>query len=174
MYPQYWVDEDEEDGKNKFEGELLGTLFDRFRKKVKYSYTKVTDNEVGKRLVEGLHKLLPNDINAIVYNFVDMLSHARTEVKMIKELAKDEAAYRSLTLSWYNHSPLKELLVKLKSEDVKVVITTDHGTTCVQNAIKVVGDKGVNTNLRYKVGKNMAYNAKEVFEIKKPESYNFV
>lgn len=168
-YPKYWVDDDSEEGKNLYEGELIGTLFERFRQKVKYSYHKVSDADAGKRLLENLHAIMDNDINAIVFNFVDMLSHARTEVKMIKELAKDEAAYRSLTLSWYMHSALKELLIRLKDENVKVIITTDHGTTRVQNAVKVVGDRNVNTNLRYKQGKNLGYEAKEVFEIKQPE-----
>ena len=168
-YPQYWVDDDSDEGKNMYEAELLGTLFDRFRKKVKFSYHKITDAEGGKRLLEGYHTLMGNDLNAVVFNFVDMLSHARTEVKMIKELAKDEAAYRSLTLSWYNHSVLRDLLIRLKDENVKVVITTDHGTTRVQNAVKVVCDRGVSTNLRYKQGKNLGYQAKEVFEIKQPE-----
>ncbi len=169
MFPQYWVDEGSEDGKNKYEAELIGTFFERFREKVKYSYSKITDVESGKRLLDGFHHMMNNDLNAIVFNFVDMLSHARTDMKMIKELAKDEAAYRSLTLSWYNHSSLKVLLQKLRNENVKVVLTTDHGTVRVQHPIKVLGDKNVNTNLRYKQGKSLSYNSKEVFEVKRPE-----
>ncbi|MCU4162720.1 PglZ domain-containing protein [Carboxylicivirga caseinilyticus] len=169
MFPQFWVDEDEEEGKNQYEEELLGTLFDRFRKKASYSYHKITDNEGGKNMLDNLHSLLENDLNAIVFNFVDMLSHARTEVKMIKELARDEAAYRSLTLSWFNHSSLRELLQRLKEEDVTIILTTDHGTTRAQNPVKVIGDRNVNTNLRYKQGKNLAYKEKEVFEIKQPD-----
>jgi len=169
MYPELWVDEDREEGKNQHEEALLGTLFERFRKKYNYSYHKITDSEGGKELLDHLHRLLDNDLNAVVFNFVDMLSHARTEVKMIKELARDESAYRSLTQSWYNHSPLRELLQRLKDEDVTIVLTTDHGTTRAQNPVKVIGDRSVNTNLRYKQGKNLAYNEKEVFEIKQPD-----
>ena len=168
-YPQYWVDDDSDEGKNKYENELLGTLLNRLRKTHSYSYRKISDSEAGKSLLDELHLLMDNDLNAIVFNFVDMLSHARTEVKMIKELARDEAAYRSLTQSWYNHSPLKELLTRLRNENVKIVLTTDHGTARVQNAVKVVGDRNVNTNLRYKQGKNLSYNAKEVFEVLKPK-----
>ncbi|TRX72030.1 bifunctional response regulator/alkaline phosphatase family protein [Carboxylicivirga sp. M1479] len=167
-YPQYWVDDDSEEGKNKYESELLGTLLERFRMKNSYAYRKITDSDAGKNLLDDLHKLLKNDLNAIVFNFVDMLSHARTEVKMIKELARDEAAYRSLTQSWYMHSPLRELLHRLKEEDVKIVLTTDHGTTRVQNPVKVIGDRAVNTNLRYKQGKNLSYKSKEVYEILNP------
>lgn len=169
MYPDLWVDEDREEGKNQNEEALLGTLFERFRKKYNYSYHKITDSDGGKELLDHLHRLLDNDLNAVVFNFVDMLSHARTEVKMIKELARDESAYRSLTQSWYNHSPLRELLQRLKEEDVTIVLTTDHGTTRAQNPVKVIGDRSVNTNLRYKQGKNLAYNEKEVFEIKQPD-----
>ncbi len=169
MFPEYWLDEDEEGGKNQFENELLGTFFKRFRKPYSHVYRKITDNDYGKRMLEQLPELLNNDLIAVVFNFVDMLSHARTEVKMIKELAANEAAYRSLTRSWYSHSVLRELLLKLKNENVKVVITTDHGTIRVQNPIKVVGDKKISLNLRYKQGKNLNYNPKEVFAIKDPD-----
>jgi DNA-binding response OmpR family regulator len=168
MFPQYWVDDDSEEGKNKYEGELLGTLLDRFRLKHSYAYRKISDSDAGKNLLDELHILQQNDLNAIVFNFVDMLSHARTEMKMIKELARDEAAYRSLTQSWFEHSSLKELLQRLKNENVKIVLTTDHGTTRVQNPVKVVGDRNVNTNLRYKQGKNLSYKTKEVFDVLKP------
>jgi CheY-like chemotaxis protein len=169
LFPQYWVDDEDEGSKNQFESELLQSQFDRLRKKHRFNYHKINEPESGKKVVDNFKQLLDNDLNVIVFNFVDMLSHARTEMKMIKELAGDEAAYRSLTYSWYLHSPLRDLLKKLASEKVKVIITTDHGTIRVDNAIKVVGDRNVNTNLRYKLGKNLAYNPKEVFEVKTPE-----
>ncbi|MFT3737535.1 MAG: bifunctional response regulator/alkaline phosphatase family protein [Breznakibacter sp.] len=169
MYPQYWVDDDEEGSKNQFEQELLQTQIDRYRRKHKFAYHKINDPETGKKVVDGFKSLMTNDLNVIVFNFVDILSHARTEMKMIRELAGDEAAYRSLTMSWYMHSSLRDLLKKLAAENVTVVITTDHGTIRVGNPVKVVGDRNVNTNLRYKQGKNLAYNPKEVFEVKTPE-----
>lgn len=169
MYPQFWTEEEDEGSKNQYESELLRTFFERFRKNIKYGYYKVNDAESGKRLIDLLPRFLQNQFNAFVFNFVDMLSHARTEVKMIKELAADEPAYRSLTQSWFRHSPLRELLDRLKEKGVKIVITTDHGTIKVTNAVKVVGDKAVNTNLRFKQGRNLGYNPKEVFEIKQPE-----
>jgi DNA-binding response OmpR family regulator len=169
MYPQFWVEEEDEGSKNQFEEQLIQTQFDRYRRKVKFSYHKISDLDAGKKMVDSYKGLLENDLNVVVFNFVDMLSHARTEMKMIRELAADEAAYRSLTRSWYLHSPLSELLDKLADENVKVVLTTDHGTIRVTNAVKVVGDRAVNTNLRFKQGKNLAYNPKEVFEVKNPE-----
>lgn len=172
MYPQFWVEDDDEGSKNQFEAELLQTQFDRFRRKNKISYHKINDPDTGRKVVDNFKQLMANDLNVIVFNFVDILSHARTELKMIRELAADEAAYRSLTLSWYMHSSLRDLLVKLAAEKATIIVTTDHGTIRVNNAVKVVGDRSVNTNLRYKQGKNLAYNAKEVFEVKSPEKIN--
>ena len=137
-YPQYWKGEEEEGSKNKFERELLETQMTRLGMKQKMSYTKVTNYEAGKRMADQFSKHKENDLTVLVYNFVDMLSHARTESEMIRELADDEAAYRSLTVSWFEHSPLHDILKKVAEEKMKLVITTDHGTVRVQNPIKIV------------------------------------
>jgi CheY-like chemotaxis protein len=169
-HPQYWKNESEEGGKNMFEKELLQTNLDRHRKDIKMSYNKVIKLDYAKKLVERFNELLQNDLNAIVYNFVDMLSHARTDMEVIKELADDEAAYRSLTLSWFNHSPLKDMLKKISEKGLKVYLTTDHGTIRVNSPVKVVGDKNTNTNLRYKVGRNLNFSEKEVIVSSDPEA----
>lgn len=170
MYPHLWTEEEDEGGRNQYEEELLGTFFQRLRRSFTYSYHKISDAESGRKLVENSSQLTDKDLSVVVFNFVDMLSHARTEMKMIRELAADESAYRSLTQSWFLHSPLFDLLKKLAGEDVKVVLTSDHGSVRVQHPVKVVGDRNTNTNLRFKQGKNLAYKAKEVFEVKNPES----
>lgn len=169
MYPKLWVDEDEEEGKNLYEEELIQTQLDRFRKRYSFSYHKINDSVSCEKLVDALPSLSDKQLNVVVFNFVDMLSHARTDSKMIRELASTEAAYRSLTVSWFKHSPIIQFFKKLAERDVKVVITTDHGTIRVDKAIRVIGDRNTNTNLRYKVGKNLDYNAKEVFAVKQPE-----
>ncbi|MFC0875511.1 PglZ domain-containing protein [Saccharicrinis sp. FJH2] len=169
MFPDYWVDEDEEESKNNYEDELLGTQIERFRKKYTHSYNKIFDTAAGGKLVEQIPNLLHNDINTIVLNFVDMLSHSRTESKTIRELASDEAAYRSLAISWFKHSSTIEIFKTLAEKNCKVIVTTDHGTIRVKNPIKVVGDRNTNTNLRYKVGKNLGYDRKEVFDINRPD-----
>ena len=169
MFPHLWVDDDEEEGKNIYEEELIQTQLDRFRKKYAFSYHKINDNTAGEKLIENLPRFIDNPLNVVVFNFVDMLSHARTDSKMIRELASSEAAYRSLTLSWFKHSSIIEFFKILATKNIKVVITTDHGTIRVNNAIKVVGDRNTTTNLRYKVGKNLNFNQKEVFWIKQPE-----
>ena len=112
---------------------------------------------------------LHNDLTVIVYNFIDMLSHARTEMEVLKELAGDEKAYRSLTKSWFENSIIWETLRNATEHDFDLIIGTDHGSVRVGNPVKVVGDKETTPNLRYKVGRNLKYNAKEVFDVKNPK-----
>lgn len=171
MFPELWVDEDEEEGKNLNESPLIQTQIDRYRKKYSFSYTKINDSGYAEKLLQRISNFNNNQLNVCVINFIDMLSHARTESKMIRELASSGAAYRSLTESWFKHSPTLELLKKVADMGYKIVLTTDHGTIYVNNPIKVVGDKNTNTNLRYKVGKMLGYNQKEVYEIKNPEKF---
>lgn len=169
IYPELWRNEDDDGGKNMFEEQFLDRQLKHFDQNLKFSYNKITNLNAGRRLVDGFSSLLNNRLNVIVYNFVDMLSHARTEMEVIKELADDEAAYRSLTASWFKHSPLLELFRKAAEAKARIVLTTDHGTVRVQNPIKVIGDRNTNSNLRYKTGKNLNFNPKEVFEIKNPK-----
>ena len=154
--------------KNINESPLIETLFSRYRRQCRFSYNKINDSVAGERLIREFSNLENNDLNIIVLNFIDMLSHARTESKMIRELAATNAAYRSLTESWFRHSSALELFRKIAEKGYKIILTTDHGTIRVDNPIKVVGDKNTNTNLRYKLGKSLNYNPKEVFEIKQP------
>ncbi len=168
LYPQYWLNDDEEGGKNMKEAELFETQMKRFGKEYKFFYEKISHLKTGEKLVDNINDLLNNQINVLVYNYIDMLSHARTEMEMIRELASDESAYRSLTLSWFKHSPLFSLIKELHGQKVKIIITTDHGTVRVQNPLKVIGDKNTSTNLRYKNGRNLNYNPKSVYEIKEP------
>ncbi|MDD5184335.1 MAG: bifunctional response regulator/alkaline phosphatase family protein [Paludibacter sp.] len=169
MFPDLWIEEEDEEGKNIFENDLLQTQFKRYRKNYTYSYHKVSDSASCERLIGQLPRIDGNQLNVCVLNFIDMLSHARTESKMMRELANDEQAYRSLTLSWFKHSATYELFKEIAHRGYKVIVTTDHGTIQVNNAIKVIGDKHTNVNLRYKVGKNLSYNKKEVFEVTQPE-----
>ena len=168
MYPDLWVDEDEEEGKNLNEGPLIQTQIDRYRRHDKFSYHKINDSLGTDKFVSQFNNLRQNDLNVLVVNFIDMLSHARTEMKMVRELASNESAYRSITLSWFRHSVLAELFRMLSQTDYKVIVTTDHGSIRATKPIKIIGDRNTNTNLRYKLGKNLSYNAKEVFTIKDP------
>ncbi|MGN0219310.1 MAG: PglZ domain-containing protein [Muribaculaceae bacterium] len=171
MFPELWVDEDSEEGKNLNESPLIATLFERYRRHCRFSYNKINDGAAGEKLISEFSRLEGNDLNVIVLNFVDMLSHARTESKMIRELASTNAAYRSLTESWFRHSSALELFKTIAAKGYKIVLTTDHGTIRVDNPIKIVGDRNTNTNLRYKLGKNLNYNPKQVYEIKQPVKF---
>ncbi len=171
-YPNLWVGEDEEDSKNNFENELLGVNLKREKKDIKYTYNKIIRTQDGKQIVDSVTNLMSNQLNAIVFNFVDMLSHARTDMHMIRELAPDESAYLSLTKSWFSHSSLFELLKILATKkNTKVVITTDHGTIRVKKPYKIVGDRKTNTNLRYKQGKNLGFEEEGVFFTRNPEQF---
>lgn len=168
-FPNLWKNDEDEGGKNLHEQELFEAQMKRLGVSSKISYNKITNLNAGKKLAENFNQLMNNDINVIVYNFVDMLSHARTDMEVIRELADDEPAYRSLTKSWFEHSPLLDLLKKMAEHKCDVALTTDHGTIKVDQPSKVIGDKNTTTNLRYKQGKNLSYEAKEVFAINKPE-----
>ncbi|MCD7720839.1 MAG: PglZ domain-containing protein [Prevotellaceae bacterium] len=168
MFPDLWVDEDSEEGKNMNEAPMIETQLRRFRRRNTFSYHKVNDSLGAEKLVQQLPNLRQNDLNVVVLNFIDMLSHARTESRMVRELANNEAAYRSITLSWFRHSAVKELFRALSQSPCTLILTTDHGSIRCSNPVKVVGDKNTNTNLRYKLGRNLKYNPKEVVEILKP------
>ncbi len=168
LFPDLWVDEDEEDVNNLNLGRLIKKLIVIYRRIHTFTYHNKHDSAGAEKFLQQLKSLSGNDLNVAVVNFVDMLSHARTESKMVRELANNESAYRSITLSWFRHSVMSELLRRLSQTDYKVIITTDHGSIRVSKAVKIIGDRNTNTNLRYKLGKNLNYNAKELFVIKDP------
>ena len=169
MFPDLWVDEESEEGKNLNEAPLIQTLLDRYRRKAHFSYTKMNDSAAGEKLMQNFGMFKNYELNVLVFNFVDMLSHARTESKMIRELANTDVAYRSLTESWFKNSNVLDIFKLMAENGYKVILTTDHGTIKVDRPINVIGDKNINTNLRYKVGKSLTYNGKQVYEIKQPK-----
>ena len=168
MYPQYWVEEGDEETKNQYEKELVQTLLDRYRRRDSFNYWKVNESDFCERVIAQL-KNSQAALNIVVLNFIDMLSHSRTESKMMRELANDEVAYRSLTLSWFRHSPTYDLLRRAAELGYTLVLTTDHGTTRVKNAVQILADKNTNTNIRYKVGKALNCSSKNVFSIEQPK-----
>ena len=168
MYPQYWVEEGDEESKNQYEKELVQTLLDRYRRRENFTYWKINESDFCERVNAQL-KGIQTPLNIVVFNFIDMLSHSRTESKMMRELANDESAYRSLTLSWFRHSPTYTLLKRAAELGFTLVLTTDHGTTRVRNAVQIIADKNTNTNIRYKVGKALNCNSKNVFVIDQPK-----
>lgn len=169
LYPQLWDDDDNEGNKNQHEEELLRKQMLRLGRRERLYFDKISNFKSDRRISDTLNGVQENDLSVLVFNFVDMISHARTEMEMIRELASDEKAFRSLTLSWFNHSSLLDLLRSLAALNITVVITTDHGTIRVDNPVKVIADRETNTNLRYKLGKNLNYKSRQVFEITNPK-----
>ena len=171
QFPLWWKNDNEEGGKNLFESEFLESQLNRLNKKIKFSYNKITSISDGKKLIKNLKKFKSENLTVIVYNFVDMISHAKTEMEIIKELAPDNKAYRSLTLSWFKNSPLFEFIKSAKNDGFKLIVTTDHGTINVEKPIKIKGRKEISSNLRYKSGRSMSYDEEKVVEVKKLNEY---
>ena len=169
-FPQWWKNDDEEGSKNMYEEELFRAQLKQLKREdIRSSYTKVLHYQDGQRLVENMHNLLQYDLSIVIYNFVDMLSHARTEMEVLKELAADEVSYRSITASWFEHSPLFQAIKKISDRKFNLILATDHGSVRVKTPTKVVGDRQTTTNLRYKHGRNLNYDAKEVLVVKDPK-----
>jgi CheY-like chemotaxis protein len=169
MFPKLWVDEDEEEGKNLNEEPLIQTQMERYRRKETFTYHKINSLVDGDRFMQQWHNLEKHQLNVVVFNFIDMLSHARTESKMVRELASNESAYRSITQSWFRHSVISDFFKLVAQTDCKVIVTTDHGSIRCTQPVKIVGDRNTNTNLRYKLGKNLAHDEKSLYIIKEPQ-----
>ncbi|HNW67825.1 MAG TPA: bifunctional response regulator/alkaline phosphatase family protein [Bacteroidales bacterium] len=169
-YPRYWLNENDEGGKNQFEHPLLEEYLKRYGKNIKTSFAKVLNMDFGKKTFDNFPNLLQNQLNVVVFNFVDMLSHARTDVDIIRELANDEKSYRSVTATWFANSIMLDMIKYLAEKKIPIFITTDHGTIKIEKPVKIIGDRNTNSNLRYKVGKNLDCSSKDIFEVKNPES----
>ena len=169
-FPQYWLNDNDEGGKNLFEEKLLINNFKGILNEKDISFHKVFNNLHGQKIIDKFNELLSKKLNVIIYNFVDILSHAKTDVKMIKELTGDEKAYRDLTITWFKNSPLFELLKILSNHDINLIITSDHGTINVTESSKVIGEKSISSNLRYKTGRKIKFDNRDVFHVSNPES----
>jgi hypothetical protein len=169
QHPDYWKNDIDEGGKNLYEEEFLTAQLKRLRQNIKFGFYKITNLKAGKQLVENFNAVKENDLTVIVYNFVDMLSHSKTEMEVIKELASDDKAYRSLTNSWFLNSPLLEIIQKAQNLGLKLIVTTDHGTINSKVPSKVIGDKNISSNLRYKTGRSLSFEEKDVYAIKEPK-----
>jgi CheY-like chemotaxis protein len=170
QFPTQWKNDEDEGGKNLFEEEFFRAQLKRMKREdIRFSYQKIVNNQDAHKLVDQAHNLLNHDLSIVVYNFVDMLSHARTEMEVLKELASDEVSYRSITTSWFIHSPLYQALKKIADKKINIIISTDHGSVRVKTPYKVVGDKQTTANLRYKHGRNLNFDPKDVLAFKDPK-----
>ena len=170
LHPEYWKNDTDEGGKNLHEDDFLKAQLKRLGLNIKHEYHKITSLKGGKKLADNFKSQKDNDLTVVVYNFVDMLSHAKTEMEVVKELASNDKAYRSLTQSWFKNSPLLEIIQQSQRLGFKLIITTDHGTINVKHPSKVVGDKNTSLNLRYKTGRSLTYEQKDVLAAKDPRT----
>jgi len=168
-YPQWWKDDTDEGGKNLHEADFLEAQIKRYKLPYKSNYIKILNHQFGQKIIQQFNRLTNYDLNVIVYNFVDMISHAKTEMDMIKELAPNDKAYRSLTKSWFMNSPLFDIIKLAAKNRMRLMITTDHGTINVKHPSKVIGQKEASLNLRYKTGRSLSYEKKDVYAVDKPE-----
>ena len=168
-YPQLWVNENEDGGKNLKEAEFLKAQLHTNGIDSRFSYFKITNLKAGKELIKSLINHQKDDLVVVVYNFVDMISHAKTEMEIIKELSSDNKAFRSLTRSWFNNSPLLEIIQKAKSLGFNLILTTDHGTINVDQPIEIKGNREISMNLRYKTGQSLSFPSKSVLEVNDPK-----
>ena len=170
-HPNLWKNDTDEGGKNLHEAEFLEAQLSRLGMgDVRFSYNKITNLKSGRKLADNLKAIVNNDLNVVVYNFVDMLSHSKTEMEVIKELASNDKAYRSLTESWFKNSPLLDIIKNAQLQGLKLILTTDHGTINVKSPSKVIGDRDTSLNLRYKTGRSLTYQGKDVYAAKDPKS----
>ncbi len=169
-HPSLWLNDTDEGGKNLFEEEFLKAQLNRLGKNIAFDYFKISSLKQGKKLVENFKTQKNVPLTVVVYNFVDMLSHAKTEMEVIKELASNDKSYRSLTKSWFKNSPLMEIIHQASTMGFKLIVTTDHGTINVKTPSKVIGDKNTSLNLRYKTGKSLTYEEKDVLAAKDPKT----
>lgn len=169
-HPDLWLDDTDEGGKNMHENAFLTAQLKRLNLNITHQYHKITNENKGRKLADNFKSQKDNDLTVVVYNFVDMLSHSKTEMEVIKELASNDKSYRSLTLSWFKNSPLFDIIQKGQELGFKLILTTDHGTINVTSPSKVIGDKNTSLNLRYKTGRSLSYEDKDVLAAKDPSS----
>ena len=158
-----WLNENDEGGKNMHEEEFLKRQLQSLRKDLPFSYHKISSQKSGKDLLQDYNQYKDNKFNVVVFNFVDMLSHAKTETQVIKELASDDKSYRALTDTWFQNSAMLELIQKAQKDNIKLIITTDHGTVNCSKPTQVIGTKAIASNLRYKTGRSITYQEKDVY-----------
>nr|WP_317632372.1 PglZ domain-containing protein [uncultured Flavobacterium sp.] len=168
QHPEFWRDDVDEGLKNEFEFEFLKAQLKRFRLDINAEYIKISGANDGEKFLRNIKQYKNNKITTLVYNFIDMLSHARTDSKIMRELSANDQSYRDITKAWFKNSSLKEIIKAAKQQGLKLIITTDHGTVEVKRASTVIGDKETSLNLRYKTGKSLTFQEKDVYYVPNP------
>jgi CheY-like chemotaxis protein len=174
LYPELWkAGTEDESSRNRYERQLLDAQLQRLKLtfKTEPKYVKVLDIAEGDNLARKIYSYRNGSLLSVVYNFLDILAHGRSESEILKEIAPDEGAFRSLMRSWFLHSSLFEILKYLSRQDCTVLLTTDHGSVLGTRGTVAHGKKDTSTNLRYKYGDNLNCDQKDALLIKDPKGY---
>lgn len=169
-YPQWWKNDIDDGGKNLYEADFLNAQINSMGLNITHSYHKIARPNEATKFLANLKSDDVSDLKVVVYNFVDMISHAKTEMEVIKELASTDKAYRSLTKSWFQNTALLEIIKTAQQKGYQLIITTDHGTINVEHPSKIIGDRDTSTNIRYKTGRRLKGEDKHVFEVQDPRN----
>lgn len=172
-FPNEWKNDNEEGNKNQFEKEFLLDQMKRLGlSQLSLQYFKVLNSDFEKKILDDFHQYKNKNLTVIVYNFIDILSHAKTDNRIVSQLIRDDKTYRSITKNWFENSYLLQIVKKAQEEGMKVLLTTDHGTIFVRKPSQVVGDRETSTNIRYKMGRKLVYDEDDVFVIDKAEDFH--
>ncbi|MDH4223675.1 MAG: PglZ domain-containing protein, partial [candidate division Zixibacteria bacterium] len=174
LYPDLWKAGTLDDySRNRYERQLLDILLKKLKLsfKTEPKYVKVLDAAEGDNLARKISSYKNSSLLSIVFNFLDILAHGRSESEILKEIAPDEGAFRSLMRSWFLHSSLFEILKYLSRQDCSILLTTDHGSVLGTRGSVAHGKKDTSTNLRYKYGDNLNCEQREAILIKDPKKY---
>lgn len=170
-FPEKWVNDHEEGNKNEFEEEFLLDQMQRLGLRDKtISYIKILNADFERKILEDFSRYQNSDLLTIVYNFIDILSHAKTDNSIVDQLIRDDQTFRSLSYNWFENSSVIKLLKKAAEAGYKLIVTTDHGMVQVKKPHKIIGDRESSTNIRYKTGKSLSYGSGPVWSVNDPES----
>ncbi len=168
--PQFWVEDPKEElSLNRFERELLGAqLVAKGLRDRNYKYVKVSNISQANELYRQIGGFADIPLVALVFNFLDILAHGRSQSEILQEIAPDESAFRSLMASWFRHSALYDILKSLAKAGAMVVVTSDHGSVLCRRSALVQGNRSTSTGIRYKYGDNLGCDTKQTLRIKDP------
>jgi CheY-like chemotaxis protein len=173
-YPEFWNETgSDETGKNRFEKQLLERQIRKMGLKVNPSvkYIKVYSPDEAVQARKQIPTLQAIPLVALVFNFVDIVAHSRSESRVLQEMLPNESAYRSFTASWFMHSPLYDILKAISLQDAVAVVTTDHGSVLSRRSAVALGDRETSTNVRYKFGTNLNCDPRYAVQVRNPAEF---
>ncbi|MBI1928483.1 response regulator [Candidatus Poribacteria bacterium] len=173
-YPDLWVEIDDENSSvNRYEKALLRLQLERHGLILKPSphYFKIFDTRGEVEYLQWISNVNRISLAAVVIDSLDLLTHKRSEIGLLKQIIPDETAFRTFVQGWFLHSGLYKILKLLADRGVTVVLTSDHGSILCQHAAKVSGDRSATNGLRFKFGGELVCDEESGLRITQPERY---